>query len=211
MVSFRNLITGALAVATPAIAALTPAQIVTALRDLTTKSQALQTPAQQITIINGPLIIIGLGPFPQIIKGFTEIITITTATVPQIVDTPTITVVADRQAIAEAFRDFVRVHQALLNILIGKSGLFSTVPIIGQPVAATLRSLESIVDAAAFALIDVVAGQEGVPAQAQALSTTIDIAIKKYEGLSLTKRENVIPVAAIKAAPIGRRAEMIAA
>ncbi len=41
---------------------------------------------------------------------------------------------------------FVRVHQALLNILIGKSGLFSTVPFIGQPIAAILRQIETVVD-----------------------------------------------------------------
>jgi len=41
---------------------------------------------------------------------------------------------------------FVRVHQVLLNILIGKAGLFQTVPFIGEPVAATLRQLESVVD-----------------------------------------------------------------
>jgi hypothetical protein len=31
---------------------------------ITQKSQALQAPAQSITVINGPLIIIGQGPFP---------------------------------------------------------------------------------------------------------------------------------------------------
>ncbi|KAK0721268.1 hypothetical protein B0T21DRAFT_453650 [Apiosordaria backusii] len=202
MVSFRNILTGALALTAP---------IVATLRELTTKSQALQGPANSITIINGPLIVIGLGPFPPIIAGFTEIITITSSAIPMLSDTPTITDVADRKAVAEAFRDFVRVHQVLLNILIGKSGLFSTVPVIGAPVAAVLRQLESVVDSAAFAIIDIVGGQEGVPNQAQSLSATIGVAIEKYEGLSLTKRENVIPAAAIKAAPIGRRAEMIAA
>ena len=42
----------------------TPAQVVEALRGLTQKSQALQAPAQSITIINGPLVLIGQGPFP---------------------------------------------------------------------------------------------------------------------------------------------------
>lgn len=49
-------------------------------------------------------------------------------------------------AIFDAFRDFVRVHQALLNILIGKAGLLSGLPIVGQPVAAVLRQVEGIVD-----------------------------------------------------------------
>ena len=63
MVSFRTLATAALA-AVPAFAAISPAQMVDNIRTLTTKSQALQAPAQQITIVNAPLIIIGQGPFP---------------------------------------------------------------------------------------------------------------------------------------------------
>jgi hypothetical protein len=31
---------------------------------ITQKSQALQAPAQSISLINGPLILIGQGPFP---------------------------------------------------------------------------------------------------------------------------------------------------
>jgi hypothetical protein len=53
---------------------------------------------------------------------------------------------APSDAIFDAFREFVRVHQVLLNILIGKAGLFTVVPIIGQPVAAVLRQVEAIVD-----------------------------------------------------------------
>lgn len=49
-------------------------------------------------------------------------------------------------AIFDAFREFVRVHQALLNILIGKSGLVTSLPFVGPPVAAVLRQIESIVD-----------------------------------------------------------------
>jgi len=41
---------------------------------------------------------------------------------------------------------FVRTHQVLLNILIGKAGLFDTIPVIGAPVAAVLRQIEAVVD-----------------------------------------------------------------
>jgi hypothetical protein len=57
-----------------ASAALTAPQIVDNLNMLTTKSRNLQIPANQISIINGPLIVIGLGPFPQIIAGFADIV-----------------------------------------------------------------------------------------------------------------------------------------
>jgi len=52
----------------------------------------------------------------------------------------------DSDSIFEAFREFVRVHQALLNILIGKAGILQHVPFVGAPVAAVLRQLESVVD-----------------------------------------------------------------
>jgi hypothetical protein len=60
--------------------------------------------------------------------------------------TAPVTTAADSDAIFNAFREFVVIHQQLLKILIGKSGLFQTVPIIGAPVAAVLRSLEGVVD-----------------------------------------------------------------
>lgn len=53
---------------------------------------------------------------------------------------------ADAKAIADAFHDYVRVNQQLLNILIGKAGLFNSAPFIGAPVSAVLRQFESVVD-----------------------------------------------------------------
>ncbi len=44
------------------------------------------------------------------------------------------------------------VHQALLNILIGKAGLFEKIPLIGEPVSAVLRSLEGVVDVSFYSL-----------------------------------------------------------
>ncbi|OLN93971.1 hypothetical protein CCHL11_03473 [Colletotrichum chlorophyti] len=190
--SFLKVAVAALAVCNNAVlGALTPQQIVSNIQMLTSKSQALQAPAQSITILNGPLIIIGQGPFPQIIAGFTDIITTVTVAIAQMQGTPVITVEADATAIANTFREFVRVHQVLLNILIGKSGLFSTVPIIGQPVAAILRQLESVVDTIAFGLIDTIDGGAGtakgdVTKDANSLSATIGTAIEKYEGIQLT-------------------------
>jgi len=55
--------------------------------------------------------------------------------------------------VAYAEKQFVRVHQALLNILIGKAGLFQTVPFIGQPVAAVLRQIENVVDVSLSTLV----------------------------------------------------------
>lgn len=63
MVSIRNIV-AAIALASPVIALITPAQVVLNIQLITQKSQALQGPAQNINIFNGPLIVIGQGPFP---------------------------------------------------------------------------------------------------------------------------------------------------
>ncbi|EGX45401.1 hypothetical protein AOL_s00170g108 [Orbilia oligospora ATCC 24927] len=192
MLFFKKAVVSALALlAAPSIAALTPAQMVGNIEMLTTKSKALQNPANSITLVNGPLIVIGLGPFPQIIAGFTEIVTITSTAITQMQGSAVITNPTDAKAIADAFRKFVEVHQVLLNILIGKAGLFNTVPIIGTPVAAVLRSLEAVVDTVALRIIDTVEvaiHKSTIQSNANSLSGTITVSINAYQGLSLKKR-----------------------
>ncbi|KAF9698383.1 hypothetical protein EKO04_003925 [Ascochyta lentis] len=185
MVAIRNLFTAALALATPIAAALTPAQMVENIKMVTQKSQALQAPAQSITIINGPLLIIGQGPFPQIIAGFTDIISTAATAVGQMQGSNPVKAGAESDDIFNAFRDFVRVHQVLLNILIGKAGLFTTVPVIGQPVAAVLRQLENVVDTLAFGTIDLVESRAAdLQREANSLGATFDICINSYKGIS---------------------------
>ncbi|KAJ4155098.1 hypothetical protein LMH87_000363 [Akanthomyces muscarius] len=62
---------------------------------------------------------------------------------------------ANQQAICDAFRGFVRVHEALLATVIGKHGLLSLMGFAG-PIATTLRELEGVVDVLAFGIIDLV-------------------------------------------------------
>lgn len=157
---------------TAVLGQLSASQIISNIQLLTSKSQALQVPAQSISILNGPLVVIGQGPIPvrlleicsvvleltkkfttlltvflqQIISGFTDHITTTTTAISQMEGTQPITTTTDADAILNAFLEFVSVHQVLLNILIGKAGLFNTVPFIGQPIAAVLRQDESVVD-----------------------------------------------------------------
>lgn len=54
--------------ATAANAAVTPQQITNALGSLTQKAKDLNAPAQSITVLNVPLIIIGQGPFPVCLR-----------------------------------------------------------------------------------------------------------------------------------------------
>ncbi|KAK3201594.1 hypothetical protein GRF29_185g1508056 [Pseudopithomyces chartarum] len=194
MVSFHKIFLASLAMVAPIVAQTTPEQVVTNLKMITQKSQALQAPAQSITIINGPLIIIGQGPFPQIIAGFTDIVATGTTALSQMQGMPPVPAGDKSDAIFDAFREFVRVHQVLLNILIGKAGLFSTVPFIGQPVAAVLRQIENVVDTLAFTLIDTVESRASdLQAQAGSLTGSLDVCIAKYEGLSTAKRSIQFP------------------
>jgi len=191
MVAFGKLITSAVALAIPALAALTPAQIVSNLEMITQKSMALQAPAKTITLVNAPLLVIGQGPLPRIIQGFSDIVSTGTNAISQMDGTAPVPAGADSDAIAEAFRGFVRVHQDLLNILIGKAGLLSTVPFVGAPMAAVLRAVENVVDQLAFSLIDIVESRtKDLQADAKSLDGSLDTAIKAYDGITsgITKR-----------------------
>jgi hypothetical protein len=86
------------------------------------------------------------------IVGFTDIVSSATTYITQMQGMAPVPAGAPADAIFDAFREFVRVHQALLNILIGKAGLFETVPFIGQPIAAVLRQIENVVDVRHFTL-----------------------------------------------------------
>lgn len=112
MVSFRNFFTATLALASPISAALTAVQITGNIKTLTSKSMAIQAPAQSITIVNGPLIVVGLGPFPTIIAGFTDIISTTSVAISQMQESTPIAAGADSDMIYEAFRE-VRVGDSL--------------------------------------------------------------------------------------------------
>lgn len=75
-----------------------------------------------------------------IIIGFTDI------AIAQMQGMADVALGSESDEIYDAFREFIRVHQVLLNILIGKAGLFNTIPLIGQPVASVLRQIEGVVD-----------------------------------------------------------------
>ncbi|OSS47059.1 hypothetical protein B5807_10100 [Epicoccum nigrum] len=191
MVAFGKLITSAVALAIPALAAVTPAQIVSNIEMITQKSAALQAPAKTITLVNAPLLVIGQGPLPTIITGFTDIVTTATNAISQMQGSSPVPAGADSDAIADAFRSFVRVHQELLNILIGKAGLLNTLPFVGAPMAAVLRQVESVVDTIAFSLIDMVESRaKDLQADAQSLDGTLETCINAYSGVTngITKR-----------------------
>ncbi|KAI0403555.1 UVI-1 [Xylaria palmicola] len=183
---FSKIFSAGAVMAASAMAALTPTQIADGLRRVTTLSQDLQAPAQSITIVNAPLIVIGQGPFPDIISGFTQIVSTATVVVGQFPGTAKITNEADATLVFDVFRNFVRVHQELLNILIGKVGVLTKVPLVGQPVAAVLRSVENVVDTIAITLINTVESRaQDLESEANSLGSSLDLCIQQYEGLKV--------------------------
>lgn len=144
MVSFNFLATAAFAAY--AMAATTPAEVVANIQSITEKSQALQEPASELTPLNGALVVLGQGPLPEVIFGFADIVATAGQAFAEMQGMAPVRPGDASDAIFDSFREFVVVHQELLNILIGEAGLFSTVPFIGAPMAAVLRQIETVVD-----------------------------------------------------------------
>jgi hypothetical protein len=83
----------------------------------------------------------------KVILGLTDIVATATGYIADMSGGSKVTYVGDEAlAIADAFRAFVKAHQLLLDALIGKGGFIASIPFVGPPVAAVLRSIESVVD-----------------------------------------------------------------
>jgi hypothetical protein len=105
MVAFGKIFTSAMALAVPAMTQSTPAQVATNIQLITQKSQALQGPAQSISVINGPLIVVGLGPFPPIIAGFADIVSTATTALAQMQGMTPVPAGPPSDNIFDAFRE----------------------------------------------------------------------------------------------------------
>ncbi|KAI2636712.1 hypothetical protein GGS21DRAFT_44144 [Xylaria nigripes] len=196
---FSSIFTG-LMMAVSAMAEATPQQIADGIDTITQKSQALQAPAQSITILNAPLIVVGQGPFPVLIAGFQDIVSTANALLSLIGNEPSAKLApsdrvhardlkprdADADLVFDSFRAFVRVHQTLLNILIGKAGILTKLPIVGQPVATVLRSVEGVVDEIAINIISLFQDRaEDLQVQANSLQATLDLSITVYDSIQV--------------------------
>ncbi|KAI5207199.1 hypothetical protein AUEXF2481DRAFT_43496 [Aureobasidium subglaciale EXF-2481] len=137
--------------------AVTADQMVATINKITQQSKSLATIAGNLNPMSGvPLLGPGSGTgstsYQQLITGFQGIITTGTTAITSMDGTQAYTDTAAEQQVCDAFSNFVVVHQNLLKIVIGKSGLLEGI-FLG-PVAAVLRSLENVVDTLAFGIID---------------------------------------------------------
>ncbi|KAI0737927.1 hypothetical protein C8Q80DRAFT_283024 [Daedaleopsis nitida] len=156
----------------PRAAKTSPQDVENAIQMVTTMSSTLQTSVAKLDILTFPLqggiIASGLGNITNTVGQFTA-----NLSGPPFSDN-------DALVIVDVLTTFVRVHQLLLSTIIGKHSLASMF-FLTAPIADALRAIESVVDAFAFALIDLIPTQSG-PANAQinALSGTFTQANNAY-------------------------------
>ncbi|BBN08174.1 hypothetical protein MPTK1_4g09460 [Marchantia polymorpha subsp. ruderalis] len=102
----------------------------------------------------------------------------------------------DAQLVVDVLTTFVRVHQNLLNVVIGKHGLIAMVPFF-EPIRVTLVQLEIVIDRLALDLIALIPTQKpAATRQFQLLDDTLQKAIKTYSvtlaSKSATQKANPI-------------------
>jgi glycopeptide antibiotics resistance protein len=148
--------------------------IVGAFKEVTALSDQLRIETQKINNFNAP--IQGF----KIAQGFSTIILKVTGYTAALVGNPSPLPDADAQLVVDALTTFVQVHQALLNVVIGKHGLFAMVPFF-EPIRLSLVTLEGVVDSFAFTLIGLIPTQEKpATAQVKSLDVTIGKAVDVY-------------------------------
>lgn len=91
--------------------------------------------AKEMTVLNGPLAVIGQGPVPRLINEISNIIAMVEQNLGKM----------DQE---KGF-DFSQTC-ALTTILIGKASLVNMLPVIGSPLATALRSLHNAIDSNIF-------------------------------------------------------------
>lgn len=143
-------------------------------------------------------------PITDVALGLTRITVTVQTALPTFITFPPFPPSCSSDTIILAWLEFVRVHQELLAILIGRSGLLEKGPFkrstavnpadgklvergeqgfIGRPIAVALRGLEGIVDTLAVGIVDLVPGKsECSQAKSEELKQRIKKAQTSYEG-----------------------------
>lgn len=156
----------------------TPAQqIVQAFKEITTLSDNLRIETQKINLVTA------LVQGPKISQGFAGIVARVGQASSMLAGSPPPAgglANADAQLIVNALTTFVQVHQALLNVLIGKHGVLTLIPFF-EPIRLALVNLEAGVDTFAFYLIAQIPTQTtAANTQFGSLGVTVTLAIDTY-------------------------------
>jgi hypothetical protein len=151
--------------------------------NVTTQSNNLRIAVQTITIFNagqqGFIIAEGFTTIiAKIAEGTTRVDSVSTGPLSD----------DDAQLVVQALTTFVQVHQALLQVIIGKHGLLTLVPFF-EPIRLALVSLEAAIDTLAFDLIALIPTQQpAANAQFASLSVTLTTAITTYSPIFQASR-----------------------
>ncbi|KAI4593950.1 hypothetical protein KJ359_008738 [Pestalotiopsis sp. 9143b] len=100
-------------------------KIIDALNGVTILSQSLQNAAKQLGFKRDAQVV-SRSVLGDLLQGLRQVPALLTGVIPYIQNTPALPPGCDSDTIVVALIDFVRVHQALLEILIGRSGLISS-------------------------------------------------------------------------------------
>ncbi|PPQ96027.1 hypothetical protein CVT25_013889 [Psilocybe cyanescens] len=160
-----------------ALAALTPARLVTSIEAVTAASKDANTALVSISTSTKVADVKTSGK--KLVAAFTTIVQSVTADVAAINVTPAF---ADDAAdtVVNALTDFVLVHQILLSTVIGKHSIFAQFAVT-TPITAILRALEAQVDALAFGLINLIPTRKpDVQESRKSLDASLTIAISTY-------------------------------
>ena len=139
------------------------------------------------------------GPIIEVSTGLGRITLSVSVALPTFQTFPPFVPGCSAHTIVLAWLEFVRVHQELLAIIIGRSGLLERGPIkrdgaaamvaraeqgfVGRPIAAALRKLEAVVDTLAVGIVDLVPNKSECTKQKSAeLKKSIQKAETSYDG-----------------------------
>ncbi|BFI32701.1 hypothetical protein MPTK2_4g90130P [Marchantia polymorpha subsp. ruderalis] len=153
----------------------TTEKIVEGLKTVTDMSDQLRVATQKINIFNAPqqgaVIASGFATIIQkVSEGIIRVDRVTSGPLPD----------ADAQLVVDALTTFVQVHQALLNVVIGKHGILTMIPFF-EPIRRALVSLEAVIDRLAFDLIALIPTQKSsATIQFQKLDVTLKDAEDTY-------------------------------
>jgi hypothetical protein len=158
-------------------------KILEGLDKVTTQSNNLRIAVETITVFNagekGIIIVQGLTSITaKIGQSTTRVDSVSTGPLSD----------DDAQLVVQALTTFVQVHQALLQVIIGKHGLLTLVPFF-EPIRLALVSLEAAIDTLAFDLIALIPTQQpAANAQFASLSVTLTTAITTYSPILQASR-----------------------
>ncbi|KAF9736582.1 hypothetical protein PMIN06_012507 [Paraphaeosphaeria minitans] len=186
--------------------------VINAINEVTQISFALQSAARKIgagifpredVSVNGATDLFR-SPITDVALGLVRITTTVQTALPTFITFPPFPPSCSSDTIILAWLEFVRVHQELLAILIGRSALLETGPFkrssavnpadgtlvergeqgfIGRPIAVALRGIEAVVDTLAVGIVDLVPGKSECSKKKSAeLKEKIKKAQTSYQG-----------------------------